>query len=87
MIERLERRLAPFLVVALRIAYLMRMGRICPGLDTELFFDVDEIRGAYLPTGAEQPTPPRFNEVLRLIAQLRGFLGRNGNGEPGVKAI
>lgn len=86
-IERLERALALFLVVAWRIAYLMRMGRTCPDLDAELFFDVDEIRGAYLLTEAKQPAKPKLNEVLRLIAQLGGFLGRKGDGEPGAKAI
>jgi hypothetical protein len=86
-IERLERALALFLVVAWRIAYLMRMGRTCPDLDAELFFDVDEIRGAYLLTEAKQPDKPKLNQVLRLIAQLGGFLGRKGDGEPGAKAI
>ena len=86
-IERLERALALFLVVAWRIAYLMRMGRTCPDLDAELFFDVDEIRGAYLLTEAKQPAKPKLNEVLRLIAQLGGFLARKGDGEPGAKAI
>ena len=58
-IERLERALALFLVVAWRIAYLMRMGRTCPDLDAELFFDVDEIRGAYLLTEVKQPAKPQ----------------------------
>ena len=31
--------------------------------------------------------PPRLNEVLRLIAQLGGFLARKSDGEPGVKTI
>ena len=86
-IERLERALALFLVVAWRIGYLMRMGRTCPDLDAELIFDIDEIRGAYLLTEAKQPDKPKLNEVLRLIAQLGGFLGRKGDGEPGAKAI
>ncbi|EGV27475.1 transposase IS4 family protein, partial [Thiorhodococcus drewsii AZ1] len=30
---------------------------------------------------------PRLNEVLRLIARQGGFLGRKGDGEPGVKSI
>jgi hypothetical protein len=30
------------------------MGRTCPDVDAELFFDVDEIRGAYLLTEAKQ---------------------------------
>lgn len=86
-IERLERALALFLVVAWRIVYLMHMGRSCPDLDAELFFDPDEIRGAYLLNDREPPLRPRLNEVLRLIAQLGGFLGRKGDGEPGAKAI
>lgn len=85
--ERIERALALFLVVAWRIAHLMRMGRTCPDLDAELFFDIDEIRGAYLLTEVKQPARPRLNEVLRLIARLGGFLGRKGDGEPGAKAI
>jgi len=86
-IERLERALALFLVVAWRIAYLMRMGRSCPDLDAALFFDADEIRGAYLLAEVKQPDKPKLDEVLRLIARLGGFLGRKGDGEPGVKAI
>jgi Transposase Tn5 dimerisation domain len=86
-IERLERALALFLVVAWRIVHLMHMGRSCPDLDAELFFDADEIRGAYLLTDVKQPATPKLNEVLRLIARLGGFLGRKSDGEPGAKAI
>jgi len=86
-IERLERALALFMVVAWRIAHLMRLGRTCPDLDADLFFDPDEIRGAYLLTSVKQPAKPTLNEVLRLIARLGGFLGRKSDGEPGVKTI
>lgn len=87
-IERLERALALFMVVAWRIAHLMRTGRTCPDLDATLFFDPDEIRGAYLLTKKKPPiTPPTLNEVLRLIATLGGFLARKGDGEPGVKTL
>jgi hypothetical protein len=40
--ERLERALALFMVVAWRIARLMRLGRTCPDLGAELLFDRDE---------------------------------------------
>ncbi|XYI40321.1 hypothetical protein DAMDJJ_19520 [Cupriavidus necator] len=86
-IERLERALAMFMVVAWRIAHLMRLGRNCPDPDAELCFDPDEIRGAYLLTSVKQPAKPTLNEVLRLIACLGGFLGRKSDGEPGVKTI
>jgi hypothetical protein len=75
------------MVVAWRIAHLMRLGRTCPDLDATLFFDPDEIRGAYLLMEVAQPAKPKLNEVLRLIARLGGFLARKGDGEPGVKTI
>jgi hypothetical protein len=87
-IDRLERALALFLVVAWRVSCLMRKGRTCPDLDATLFFDPDEIRGAHLLAKKKMPaTPPTLNEVVRLIAQIGGFLGRKGDGEPGVKTI
>ncbi len=87
-IDNLERALALFMVVAWRVAYLMRLGRICPDLDASLFFDPDEIRGAYLLTKEQRPErPPTLNEVVRLIARVGGFLGRKGDGDPGVKTI
>lgn len=87
-IDNIERALALFMVVAWRIAYLMRLGRICPDLDASLFFDPDEIRGAYLLTKERRPDrPPTLNEVLRMVARVGGFLARKGDGEPGVKTI
>ena len=87
-IDRLERALALFMVVSWRIAYLMRTGRTSPDLDAAMFFDPDEIRGAYLLAKKMPPnTPPSVNEVLRLVATLGGFLARKGDGEPGVKTI
>ena len=69
-------------------AYLMRKERTCPDLDASLFFDPDEIRGAHLLTKKKMPTkPPTVNKVVRLIAQLGGFLGRKSDGEPGAKTI
>jgi hypothetical protein len=32
-------------------------------------------------------TPPSLNQTLRWIAQRGGFLGRKGDGEPGVKVF
>jgi len=86
-LDRLERALALFMVVAWRIGHLMRTGRTCPDLDAALFFDPDEIRGAYLLHKKKPPVEPRINEVLRLVAMLGGFLARKGDGEPGVKTI
>lgn len=87
-VDRIERALALFMVVAWRVTYLMRKGRTCPDLDASLFFDPDEIRGAHLLTKKKLPAePPTLNDVVRLIAQVGGFLGRKGDGEPGAKTI
>lgn len=86
--NRLEKALVLFMIVSWRIAYLMRSGRVCPTLDATLFFHPDEIRGAYLLTKKKPPDkPPTLNEVLRLVAQLGGFLNRQCDGEPGLKTI
>lgn len=85
---RLERAIALYLVVAWRIARLMRLGRSCPDLPAELFFEPDEWRGAYALLKKPIPKhPPRLNQVIRMIATLGGFLGRKGDGEPGVKTL
>ncbi len=86
--ERLERALALFMVVAWRIARLMRLGRTCPDLEAEWLFEREEWEAAFLLNKKRPPkTPPRLNQVVRLIARLGGFLGRKGDGEPGVKTL
>lgn len=86
--ERIERALALFLVVAWRIARLMRLGRAVPDLDAALLLAPEERQAAYILAKKPLPKqPPRLHAVLRLIAQLGGFLGRKGDGEPGVKTI
>lgn len=86
--ERIERALALFLVVAWRIARLMRLGRTLPDLDVASLLEPEEWQAAYILAKKPLPRqPPRLNEVLRLIARLGGFLGRKGDGEPGVKTI
>ncbi len=87
-LARLERALALYLVVAWRIARLMRLGRTCPDLDAELFFAPEEWQAAYVMMNKPLPNrPPGLNAVLRLVAQLGGFLARKGDGEPGAKTI
>ena len=87
-VNRLERAQALFMVVAWRIARLMRLGRTCPDLDAALLFEKDEWQAAYILNKKKAPkSPPKLNEVIRLIAMLGGFLGRKGDGEPGVKTI
>ena len=87
-IKNIERALVLYLIVAWRIARLMRLGRTCPDMDAALMFDRDEWRGAYILNKQKPPQrSPTLNEVVRLVARLGGFLARKGDGEPGVKTV
>lgn len=66
----------------------MRLGRICTEMDCEAVFKCEEWQAAWLM--ARRPLldkPPTLNEVIRLIAGFGGFLGRQGDGEPGAKTL
>ena len=85
--DRVERALVLYMILAWRIARLMRLGRSCPDLDASLFFDPDEIKGAYfLAKKARPASAPTLNQMIRLIASLGGFLGRKSDGEPGANS-
>lgn len=84
--ERVERALVLYMVVAWRIARLMRLGRTCPELDTSLFFDADEIRGAYVLAKEDRPnTPVTLNWLFRMVASLGGFIGPRVMANPAQK--
>lgn len=87
-IVRIEKALVLFMIVAWRIARLMRLGRAAPDLDAALLFSPDEWQAAYLLS--KRPLPkqaPKLNTVIRLIAGLGGFLGRKCDGEPGMQTL
>ena len=87
-VDRIERALTLYLIVAWRVARLMRLGRTCPDLEAALLFEREEWEAAYVLNKQRPPRDvPRLNAVIRLIAQLGGFLGRKHDGEPGVKTI
>lgn len=87
-IAKLELALAVYLVVSWRLARLIRLGRLHPEWSAEWFFSKTEWTGAYVLNKKTPPAKtPTVREVVRLIAQLGGFLARKGDGEPGVKSL
>lgn len=87
-IGKIELALAVYMVVAWRLARLMRLGRIHPDLDAALMFSTKEWQAAYIL--AKKPVPrssPCVRDVIRRIASLGGFLGRKSDGEPGMKTL
>ncbi len=85
---KLELALAVYLVVSWRLARLIRLGRIHPEWPADLFFSKTEWTGAFILNKKKPPAKtPTVREVVRLTAQLGGFLARKGDGEPGVKSL
>ena len=85
---KVELALAVYMVVSWRLARLVRLGRTHPDLDATALFTDEEWKGAYILAKKPLPkTPPSIREVIRQVAMLGGFLGRKGDGEPGVKTL
>ena len=86
--KKLQTALALYMIIAWRINRLMRLGRTLPDLPADLLFEADEWRAAFILNKLPPPKAvPTANTVIRLIAQLGGFLGRKGDGEPGAKTL
>jgi len=80
--------LALFMIVAWRIDRLMRLGRNCLEMPAQVIFEPEEIVAAY---AANKQHPPKegatLGETMRMVAMAGGFLGRKGDGDPGVRTI
>ena len=88
-LERLERALVVYLIIAWRILHLVTWGRDCPQLPCDMVFDPKEWQAAWIVAYRAKPpvTPPPLGQMVRLIAGFGGFLGRNHDGHPGPKAL
>ena len=88
-LERLERALVIYLIVAWRILHLVTWGRDCPNLPCDVVFDPEEWQAAWIVARRCKPptAPPSLGEMVRLIAGFGGFLGRKYDGYPGPKAL
>jgi len=87
---RLERLLAVYTLVAWRILWLTYQARLTPDTPCTVAFQPTEWQALYLFTQCQRrlPTkPPSLRQAVRWIGQLGGFLGRTGDGEPGVKVL
>ena len=87
-IERLQNALALYLICAWRLHYLMRLGRSHPQLSCEALLEPLEWKAAYFLNRQKPPSqPPALAQVMRLIAQMGGFMGRKGDKDPGLKTL
>lgn len=87
--KKLERILMIKMIIAWRIMYLMRLNGVAPEINCEAVFEPDEWRIIYASTLRKKPPKeaPTLGYMIRLVASHGGFLGRKGDGEPGVKSM
>jgi hypothetical protein len=87
--ESLEACLAIDMVVAWRVLWLTKAARETPDAPCDIFFDKDEWRVlAVWSTKKPAPLqPPTLGQAVRIVGALGGFLGRKGDGNPGITTV
>lgn len=89
-IDRLLPCIAVYLIVAWRTLMLCRLGHSCPDMDCEAVFEPSEWKSVWMVTQRTAPPeePPKLGILLRLIAQLGGYVNRpNRRDPPGPQTI
>jgi hypothetical protein len=88
-LERLLPCLAVYLVVAWRVLLLCRLGRSCPEMSCEAVFEPAEWKSVYVVVRREPPpkVAPKLQEMIRLVAQLGGYVNRKRDDEPGPQTL
>jgi hypothetical protein len=85
--DRLERYLTLFSVIAWRLYWMTHISRASPATSCAELLADHEWKALYCKikkTRELPPSPPTMREAIRWIASLGGFLGRKGDGEPGI---
>jgi Transposase DNA-binding/Transposase Tn5 dimerisation domain len=90
--ENLERMIATMSIVAWRVMWLVSAARQQPDEPCTVILCEPEWQTLHAVTHRKKPRPlpaqpPTLREAVRMIAALGGFLGRKGDGEPGLKAV
>ncbi len=88
--DRLERALATYCIVAWRLLWLTYQARTQPDAPCEVALTRPEWQVLYCMVHATlvpPSAPPSLHDAVQWIAGLGGFLGRKGDGAPGVQVI
>lgn len=88
--NQLRKLIMMYSIIAVELLHVTYLSRDMPDAPCTMVFDEHQWQVLYrvanrttvLPT-----TPPTLREAVRALAKLGGFLGRKGDGEPGVKVI
>jgi len=87
-IERVQRCLAVYLIVAWRTLYVCRLGRSCPDISCEAIFEPQEWKPVWKVLLRSDPpaTPPTLGEMTLLVAELGGYIRRK-DSPPGPQTV
>lgn len=88
--RRIQMALATYSIVAWRLLWLTYEARINPEQACNTVLETHEwqsLCATIHKTPLPPKQPPSLRDAVRMIASLGGFLGRKGDGEPGVKTI
>lgn len=87
--DRLLACLAVYLIVAWRTLYVCRLGRGCPDVSCEAVFEPAEWKSVWKIVHREDPPeePPPLGMMVRLVAQLGGYIRRKSNDPPGPQTV
>ena len=88
-IDRLLSCLAVYLIVAWRTLYVCRLGRGCPDISCEAVFEPAEWKSVWKVIHRTAPprVPPPLDQMVRLVAQLGGYVNRKRSDPPGPQTI
>jgi hypothetical protein len=88
--ERLTRCLTLYSVIAWRLLYATLLARAAPEVACTVLLEEEEWQALYCAIHEVAVAPakvPSLRQAVRWLAQLGGFLGRKGDGEPGVEVL
>ena len=88
-IDRVLPCLAVYLIVTWRTLFVCRLGREFPEISCEAVFEPAEWKSVYHVVHKTPPpsTPPTLQKMVRMVAQLGGYINRKRTDEPGPQTV
>jgi len=88
-IDRFLPCLAVYLIITWRTLFVCRLGREFPEISCEAVFEPSEWKSVYHVVRREPPPakPPTLSEMVRMVAQLGGYVNRPRADEPGPQTV
>lgn len=86
--DRIKPAVILYMIVAWRVAYVMKLGRECPDLPCDVVFEEAEWQAVYhVVKRRKAVSKPTLGEMVNLVASLGGYISRKGNGPAGAQSV